>query len=388
METCTEEFARLTARLQGLRCDASPFVTISNPFGLQNWTLPVIEALMVLGAIAALFHAFRWYRRTGDASNLVIWWGGIIALLLIEPVAYFPQWFGLEDSLGLTFVHNQFTVQFFYDRLPLYIVAMYPIFAYLAYVLVQRAGVFTKYRPVVGATCVAFVFLCFFEVIDTVAPQWLWWAWNTELSTSTPALGVVPYLNIQAFALALPFGLALATQWLCRRLRTGRSIAVAVLIVSVLVWPLQFLASAPATLVDLLGGSLVTARAYSLWAYITIAGATTVWAFIGVHRARRAGTAATEEAGRCDYFALGYAVIYLIAGASFWAAGLPAYLAAEGGVTADGAPVGSLPVAILAFMLAAALTAWSYAITKPSRVALPSVAEQHSEREPNRPGRP
>ena len=60
----------------------------------------------------------------------MIWLAGIFCLLLIEPIAYFPQWFGLEEAMGLTFVHNQFSVQFLYDRLPLYIVAMYPFFGY------------------------------------------------------------------------------------------------------------------------------------------------------------------------------------------------------------------------------------------------------------------
>ena len=100
----------------------------------------------------------------------------------------------------MTFVHNLFSVQFFYDRMPLYIIAMYPVFGYISYVLVQRTGIFKNYNVVVGALSVAFVFHCLFEVVDTVGPQWKWWAWNTQLSTSTPALGVVPYLNIQAIS--------------------------------------------------------------------------------------------------------------------------------------------------------------------------------------------
>jgi hypothetical protein len=62
--------------------------------------------------------------------------------------------------MGLTFVHNQFSVQFLYDRLPLYIVAMYPVYSYVAYVLVQRTGIFKRYNPLIAAVCVAFVFHC------------------------------------------------------------------------------------------------------------------------------------------------------------------------------------------------------------------------------------
>lgn len=186
MKTCTDEFARLAAQMGGLRCDASPFITLRNPFSLQHWTMPLIELTLVAGAVGCLVHALRWRRVRGDSSNLVIWFAGICCLLLIEPIAYFPQWFGLEEKMGLPFVHNQFTVQFLYDRLPLYIVAMYPFFGYAAWVLVQRAGIFRRYNPLVGASCVATVFFSLYEVIDMVGPQFRWWVWNEKLSTSVP----------------------------------------------------------------------------------------------------------------------------------------------------------------------------------------------------------
>lgn len=130
MDTCTAEFARLSAGLGGSHCDGNPIVTFTNPLGLQSWTMPVIELLLITSAVASLLHALWWRRTTADSSNLVLWICSIVSLLLIEPIAYFPQWFGLEELMGLTFVHNQFSVQFLYDRLPLYIVAMYPAYAY------------------------------------------------------------------------------------------------------------------------------------------------------------------------------------------------------------------------------------------------------------------
>ncbi len=299
METCTAEFARLSAPLQGLRCDGSAFITLTSPFSLQNWTQPIIELVMVAGAVACLIHALRWYRRHRDASNLVVWITGVVALLLIEPFSYFPQWFGLEKSLGVTFVHNLFSVQFFYDRMPLYIIAMYPVFGYVSYVLMQRTGIFKNYNAVVGALSVAFVFHCLFEVIDTLGPQWKWWVWNTQLSTSIPALGVVPYLNIQAFTIVLPFGMALGSQLICKvPHRGGWTIARDVLAVSLLVWPLQFVAAMPATIVNLLGGSLSAARFVSAWVYIALAAVFGGYALVGAYRARRARPRA--RARRCS----------------------------------------------------------------------------------------
>ena len=204
--------------------------------------MPVIEALLIAGAVACLVHAVHWRRGHGDSSNLVIWVASILALLMVEPIAYFPQWFGLQDTLGLTFAHNQFSVQFLFDRLPLYIVAMYPVYTYVAYVLVQRTGVFQRCHPIVAATCVAFTFHCLYEVVDTVGVQFRWWVWNEELSTSTPALGVVPYLNLQAFSLGVPFGMALATLVVSKRSApSGWSLARNIALVCIFTWPVMFL---------------------------------------------------------------------------------------------------------------------------------------------------
>lgn len=364
MDTCTAEFARLSAGLGGLRCDGDPVVTFANPFGLQSWTMPVIEVLLVAGAIAALVHALRWYRTHGDSSNLVVWISGVFCLLLIEPIAYFPQWFGLQDLMGLTFVHNQFSVQFLYDRLPLYIVAMYPAYAYLAWILVQRTGILRRYHPLIGAACVAFVFHCFYEVIDTVGVQFRWWVWNQELPTSRPGLGVVPYVNIQAFSLGLPFGLALVTLLASKFAGTGRwSVVRNIVLVCIGAWPIQFLSSAPATLIDWLGGSIQTGRLIGTWLLIVAAGVATLLAFIGSYRARIADPGFIPLGVQRDYFALVCATVYLIACVVLWAAALPEYLGARGGLTPGGAPTGSLPYAVVTFILSMALTAGAYAGT-------------------------
>jgi len=111
METCTAEFQRLANQVGGIDCAGNPLVTFTSPFALDHWTMPLIELTLVVGAVASLVHAVRWKRAHDDASNLVVWCSGILALLLIEPIAYFPESFGVEKSMGLTFVHNQFTVQ-------------------------------------------------------------------------------------------------------------------------------------------------------------------------------------------------------------------------------------------------------------------------------------
>ena len=373
METCTEEFARLIDGLGGLRCDGNPAVTLTNPFSLQSWTMPVIEVLLVVGAVACLIHALRWKRAHGDSSNLVIWISAILGLLVVEPIAYFPQWFGLEETMGLTFVHNQFSVQFLYDRLPIYIVAMYPVYTYVAYVLVQRTGIFKRHNPIIGATCVAFVFHCLYEVVDTVGVQFRWWVWNEELSTSHPALGVVPYLNIQAFSLGVPFGMTLLTLLLARRPGVGGWIVARnVVLVCLFTWPVMFLSSLPATLMDLAALSIETSRLIGTWLLIVAAGLVTAVVFVRELLARRNNPALVPEGVSNDYFALICVTVYLAVCVAFWGAALPDYLQANDGVTPDGAPTGSLTFGAVTFGLSIALTAAAYLGTTRRSAAVPA----------------
>jgi hypothetical protein len=362
VNTCTADFARLSAPLKDIRCDGNPLLTLHDPFTLQNWTFPVIEGLLIVGAIACLLHAVRRYRRHRDASNLVVWISLISALLLIEPMAYFPQWFGIAKTMGLTFVHGQFSVQVFYDRMPLYIVAMYPVFGYVAYVLAQRAGVFKTYNAFVGGTCVAFVFFCLYEIIDTVGPQWRWWVWNTDLPISKPALGAVPYLNLQMFSVVLPFGIAFVARLVTKAPhRGGWFIVRDVAVVSVAVWPILLLAGLPATVLHLTGMSTITARFVVTWLLIAGTAVIAVWAFAGAYRARKTDPAIVADGTQGDYFALACVVVYLAFGAVFWGAALPDYLEAVNGITASGSPTGSLPIAAISFVLSIAVLFGAYA---------------------------
>lgn len=361
MQTCTAEFARLSAHLGGLDCDANPFLTLRNPFSLQHWTMPLIELTLVAGAIAALVHALRYRRSQGDSSNLVIWFAGIFCLLLIEPIAYFPQWFGLEQTMGLTFVHNQFTVQFLYDRLPLYIVAMYPFFSYTAWVLVQRTGIFKRYHAVVSASCVTVVFLALYEVVDMVGPQFRWWVWNENLSTSVPTLGHVPYVNLQAFSIALPFAMALVTLWVSKQGQIGgRMVARNVVLVCLLVWPILFLSSLPSLLMSLAGVPVGTARIVATWLLFCAAGVVTAGAFTGAYPARRDDPATILTDADRDYFGLVLVGVYLVVGAVCWIAAMPEYFSARDGFTATGARTGSLPFAVVMAVVAIALTVGAY----------------------------
>lgn len=145
--SCDSAAERLAEGL-GFSChDADPVVEFRNPFGLENATMPFLELLVIGGAVFALVHAWRRWRRDGDPVNISLWFASVVYLAVIEPPLYFPSWFDLEKDVGLIFSHNVFSVQFMYDRLPLYIVAFYPALSQLAYELVRALGVFARRGP-------------------------------------------------------------------------------------------------------------------------------------------------------------------------------------------------------------------------------------------------
>lgn len=215
---CTDTFDRIARALGEFTChDAPAVVHLRNPLGLTNWTLPVLELTMVLGAALALWWAWRRLRRDGDPTNLVLWVAAVIYLLVTELPLYFPGLFGITDQIGVVFAHNVFSVQFLFDRLPLYIVALYPALASLAFELVRTLGVFRRHGVVVGAVCVGFVHQCFYEVFDHLGPTRHWWAWNDENPLNHPMFGTVPMTSVFIFATLGPAVLTLLTMWLVGR---------------------------------------------------------------------------------------------------------------------------------------------------------------------------
>jgi hypothetical protein len=200
-QQCTAAFDAIARALGGFTCQhAPPIVHLRNPSTLTNWTLPVLELMMVTGAALALVHAVRRLRRDGDPTNLALWFATVAYLFVIEIPLYFPNVFGIQDQLGVVFAHNVFTVDFLFDRLPLYIVALYPAVVTLAFEIVRSLGVFRDRGIVAGAICVGFVHHCFYEVFDQLGPTLHWWAWNGANPINHPMLASVPMTSVFIFA--------------------------------------------------------------------------------------------------------------------------------------------------------------------------------------------
>jgi hypothetical protein len=348
-DLCNPDFAQLAAHL-GFPCSGAPaIVQLRSPFELSNWTMPVVELLMVSGAVMALVFAIRRLRRDGDPTNLALWFASVIFLLIIEPPEYFPKTFGVADQLGVVFAHNVFTVDFMYDRLPLYIVALYPATITLAFDVVRAVGVFDRRGAVFGSVCVGFVNGCFYEVFDHLGPQLRWWAWNDDNALNHPMMNSVPMTSVVVFAMLAPAALAFFVHVLVgRRVARGDSVhgwglTWRTFAAGALVVPAMMLLSLPSSVFE--GHETTQAIVFALelvvFAVIAVPVLVQQW-----RRTRREGTEYPST------FVKVFGPLYLVVFAVLWLSALPDYAGAIEGTTNSGTPIGNVAYATLCFVIA------------------------------------
>jgi hypothetical protein len=371
MDSTCDAVAERLAHGLGFSCrDAGPIVSFRNPFALENGTMPVLELLIIGGAVFALVHAWRRWRRAGDPVNISLWFASVVYLAVIEPPLYFPARFGLDKQVGFIFSHNVFTVQFMYDRLPLYIVAFYPALSQLAYELVRALGVFARRGPLIGSVAVAFACQVFYEIFDQLGPQLKWWAWNPEdTMVNQPALASVPMSSMLLFA-SVSFG---AMTYLVVRLvgeKDGRgalggwAIAWRTVVAGAATPLTMIIVSAPSGAFrgqHHLGiqRAILSAELVAVW----IAG---LWLLADAWRS--AGTGALVASPR---FVRIYPATYLGVHVVLWLVALPAYVAATDGITKQGTPIGSLWYAALCALTATGFILTALRATTPRPIAVP-----------------
>ncbi|GAT03376.1 DUF7802 domain-containing protein [Mycolicibacterium fortuitum] len=355
-DLCTPTFSGLAERL-GFSCGtAGGLVEFRNPFGLENWTLPVLELTVVAGAILALAYAIVRLRRHNDPTNLVLWFGAIAYLLIIEPPLYFPGAFGIAEHVDTMFAHNVFTVDFLWGRLPLYIVAIYPMMATVAYEIVRILGVFRRRGVLVGAVCVGFVHHAFYEIFDHLGPQLRWWEWTLDHPMNQPFFDSVPLPSVVVFAALWPMSLAFCVQLFVGRhvqdgkTFTGWQIVGRTIVVGVLASIGTAVLPLPATLAASISGS-TTVGGFVYAAELVVLTVVAIPVLFGQWSSlRKDGVPATVRYS--NPLILRYAAVYLVVMTVLWLTALPAYFGAVDGVTADGDPVGSLAYTVICVVVA------------------------------------
>ncbi|WP_280267965.1 hypothetical protein [Nocardia wallacei] len=368
----------------GFDCEtANPVITVRNPADLANWTLPVLEVTIILGAILALVHAIRRLRRDGDPTNLTLWIASLVYLFVIEPPLYFPNWFHAEEAMGFMFSHNVFTVSLMFDRLPLYIVAFYPALSQLAYEIVRAWGFFdgSKRSALRGSLVVALVFQVFYEIFDQLGPQLKWWAWNLDAPfygdtvrqlqaqgaevdklgnpAAAPTFASVPWGSVWLFATVSFAVLIYLAVRLVRnptvegRPPRGGSLAWRVIVAGVVAVISMPVLSIPTAVFGRDENANRAAQTIVYWIEMLL-----VWG-IGLallyaqwRRLRAHPESAASEARTALPFLVVFPPLFLAVHLMLWLAALPAFLDAKDGLTADNTPTGSLPYVIVCFVVA------------------------------------
>lgn len=366
-DLCAPTFADLAARL-GFSCDtAGGIVAFRSPFSLQNWTLPVLELTVIAGAVLALVYAIIRLRRHNDPTNIVVWFGAIAYLLIIEPPLYFPGPFGISEHVDTMFAHNVFTVDFLWGRLPLYIIAIYPMMATVAFEIVRTLGVFRRYGVLIGAACVGLVHHAFYEIFDHLGPQLRWWEWTLDNPLNKPFFDSVPMGSVVVFAALWPMSLAFCAQlFVGRHVDEGKSFGGGQIIWrTVVIGVLASIGTAvlpmPATIAGaILGSTAVVGVVYALELIALVAVAVPVLIKQGLG-VRRNGT----DGYTTHPAILIYAGIYLAVMTLLWATALPDYFGAANGATDTGDPIGSLWYTVLCLVVAVSCTIAAWTVASP-----------------------
>lgn len=368
-DLCSPTFEDLATRL-GFSCaEAGGLFELRSPFALENWTLPVLEATIVLGAVLALIYAIVRLRRTGDPTNLVVWLGTLAFLFIIEPLLYFPDAFGVAEYVDTMFAHNVFTVEFMWGRLPLYIIAIYPLMATIAFEIVRMLGVFRQYGALIGAACVGFVHHAFYEIFDHLGPQLRWWEWSLDNPINQPFFDSVPLPSVVVFAALWPMSLAFCVQFFVgRHADAGRrfgglELVWRTVVVGLLASLGTVILPAPATIIGM-GSTTVRATIYA--AELVVVSVVAIYVLTRQWRRLRATrtTGSPETAVYSNDFVRYYSIAYLVVMAVLWASALPDYFAATDGVTGNGDPVGSLWYTIACFVVAILVVAATFTIPR------------------------
>ncbi|MCW2854609.1 MAG: hypothetical protein JWR52_224 [Marmoricola sp.] len=369
-DLCTLRFRELADSLGGIPCEhAHRFVYVNDPLHLADPSMPFVELLMVAGAVLALTHAILTLRRTGSAVNLGVWLAAIVYVAVLEPPLYFPAAFGIASYVPAIFVHNVFTIGFVYERMPLYILCLYPALVYLAWVIVERLGIRARHPGFRGAlltaVCLGFTHQCIYEIFDHLGPQKLWWAWDYSESMTRDRLGSVPMSSIVNFALVMPTAFALLCLLvLQRRSRpTARSVLGAAVVVGALTPVVSMPGQLPVTYLDLVDHPHTGVVHGLLIAMIVAAGLVTLREIAVSWRER-----AEVTSGFLGWYPLAYVGTYLAFFAFFWILALPQTLGGSGGLTENGRPAGSLWYVALCFGLSLVILA---PVVRRSRSAVP-----------------
>ncbi len=180
-------------------------IWFNNPALLNHWTLPVLECIVITGALLGLVHALRCWRREGQLANLYTWLACVFYGIFIEIITY-----NTVDN----FWHGEFSVMLYHNRLPLYIMLLYPALIYTTLITVNSLQL-NKLRcgRIVEALSAGFFIQMLYAPFDNIGPRFDWWVWDLPNVSLWPFWSSVPSTSY-GWILATGVSMCLVSRWL------------------------------------------------------------------------------------------------------------------------------------------------------------------------------
>ena len=155
------------------------WIYFNAPSNLLDWSHLAIEAIIYIGFILAFVHAFKTYKKSGSPSALLTFLACILYGLFMDILSYYT----VEN-----FWHGEFTVMLLFNKLPLYIVCLYPAIIYHGIMTIKRYD-FPKFTEAIFSGFLsAFIYMIF----DNYGPMAGWWIWDLSDPTTFPYVSSVP----------------------------------------------------------------------------------------------------------------------------------------------------------------------------------------------------
>ncbi len=164
------------------------FLSFNSPGSLIDWSHFFIEMVFLAGIVLAAVHAVRHGRAAGNRSALLTLLGAFLYGLVMDITSYYTV-----DS----FWHGEFSVMLVFNRLPLYIIFLYPALIYHLIMIVRRFD----FSPLVEAVSIGFFGGLMYLIFDNIGPQLGWWIWDRAAASNQPFVSSVPLTSYGWFFL-------------------------------------------------------------------------------------------------------------------------------------------------------------------------------------------
>jgi len=164
------------------------WLSFNVPSELLDWSHFAIEVLIYIGLGLAIAHAWRTFKSSGSPSALLTLLAALLYGLFMDILSYYT----VEN-----FWHGEFSIMLLFNKLPLYIVCLYPALIYHLIMTIRRYD----FPKLTEAICTGFFGGFMYMIFDNFGPMAGWWIWDTSDLTTLPYVSSVPLTSYAWFFL-------------------------------------------------------------------------------------------------------------------------------------------------------------------------------------------